>query len=317
MNSMISRKAFIKSATMSVAGLWVHQTVLGNETKSEGQTITPRIDTHTHFYDPARPQGVPWPSKEDSVLYRTVMPKDYQVLPKPQPVTGTVVVEASPWVEDNQWILDLAAQEPFIRGLVGNLPIGTEHFPENLKRFSANPIFRGIRARPTPSRQSWEAASFIADLKLLAERNLSLDLVGGGEILEIIPKLAAKIPSLRIVIDHLAGVRIDGRAPDPAWRQMMQTAAKHPNVYAKVSGLVEGSGQQGGKAPRNTAFYQPTIEAMWEMFGEDRLLYGSNWPVCELYSDLATVQRIVTDFFTAKGVEPLAKVFWKNARRVY
>ncbi len=105
------------------------------------------IDTHKHFYDPTRPEGAPWPNPRDEVLYRRVLPEDYKALAVPQGVSGTVVVEASEWVEDNQWILDLAAKEPFIVGFVGNLQPGSEDFGSNLERFSANPLFRGIRPR--------------------------------------------------------------------------------------------------------------------------------------------------------------------------
>src|SRR5205809_6764170 len=105
------------------------------------------IDTHTHFYDPTRPQGVPWPPPDDTVLYRRVMPENYKALAVPEGVTGTVVVEASQWVEDNEWILDLAAREPFIVGFVGNLQPGSPDFGANLERLAANPLFRGIRPR--------------------------------------------------------------------------------------------------------------------------------------------------------------------------
>src|SRR5262245_11965295 len=80
----------------------------------------PIVDTHTHFYDPLRPQGVPWPGKNDAALYRTVLPADYRKLGDPTGVTGTVIVESSPWVEDNQWILNLAEHDPFVLGLVGS-----------------------------------------------------------------------------------------------------------------------------------------------------------------------------------------------------
>src|SRR5438552_2260068 len=79
------------------------------------------IDAHTHFYDPHRPQGVPWPGKGDKLLYRTVLPPEFKQLTKKHHVQGTIVVEASPWLEDNQWLLDLAAKEPFIVGVVGRL----------------------------------------------------------------------------------------------------------------------------------------------------------------------------------------------------
>jgi len=113
-------------------------------TVAQTRTLT-IIDTHTHFYDPTRAQGVPWPPKDDPLLYRRVLPEHYRALPKPSPVAGTVVVEASPLIDDNEWILDLAAGDPFIVGFVGNLPVGNGDFLRHLNNFSHNPIFRGIR----------------------------------------------------------------------------------------------------------------------------------------------------------------------------
>ena len=92
------------------------------------------IDTHTHFYDPTRPEGVPWPNPDDDVLYRKVMPEDYKALAVPEGAIGTVVVEASKWLEDNQWILDLAADEPFIVGFVGHLEPDDANFEGSLDK---------------------------------------------------------------------------------------------------------------------------------------------------------------------------------------
>ena len=104
------------------------------------------VDAHTHFYDPTRPEGVPWPNK-DTPLYRKVMPADWQKLANPLGIKETIVVEASPWVEDNQWILDLAKKETCIIGFVGYLNPLDPQFSDHLKRFAAYPIFRGIRWR--------------------------------------------------------------------------------------------------------------------------------------------------------------------------
>ena len=115
------------------------------------------IDTHTHFYDPTRPQGVPWPSPENALLYRRVMPEDFRKLPGAEEVTSTVVVEASPWIEDNQWILDLAERERCIVGFVGNIDPNDEGFPEHLSRFSPNRLFSGVRVHLTETQQEIEA----------------------------------------------------------------------------------------------------------------------------------------------------------------
>lgn len=275
------------------------------------------IDTHTHFYDPARPTGVPWPGKGDKVLYRTTLPADYRAQPVPQPVTGTVVVEASPLVEDNQWILDLAAKDKFIVGFVGNLKPGEEAFAGHLKRFAANPLYRGIRVNEGALRTGLGNAAFIADLKRLADADRELDVNGGPTLLPEVARLAKELPALRIVINHLSNTRIDGKNVSETWRRDLEAAAKFPKVFLKVSALVEGTGKNDGSAPRDVEFYRPWLDIAWSAFGPDRLIYGSNWPVSARFAPLATVQGIVHDYFSAKGRPALEKFFAGNARTAY
>lgn len=275
------------------------------------------IDTHTHFYDPRRPGGVPWPPASDPLLYRTVLPEHYRALPVPRPVTGTVVVEASPLVEDNQWILDLASRDPFIVGFVGNLPLGTKEFEGHLKRFSVNPIFRGIRSRDRKLDGTLEDAAFLRDLRLLAGAGLSLDLVGGLEILSFAGELARKVPDLRIVVDHLAGLAVDGKSPPASWLEAMKALTPRAQVFFKVSGLVEGTGRTQGDASGEVAFYRPVLDALWDLFGPERLIYGSNWPVSERFAPLATVQGIVETYFRGRGSEALEQVFWRSGQAAY
>lgn len=281
---------------------------------SSGATV---VDTHTHFYDPTRKEGVPWPPPGDKLLYRRVLPEAYRALPVPTPVRGTVVVEASPWVEDNQWVLDLAAKHPFILGLVGNLPVGSKAFAGYVKRFAANPLFRGIRIRDRKLDGLLEDPACVSDLKLLAGCNLSLDLVGGREILTFADRLSRLVPDLRIVIDHLAGLRVDGREPAADWLQAMRALRPNRNIYFKVSGLVEGTGRSDGSAPADVEFYRPALHAMRELFGPERLLYASNWPVSERFAPLGTVQRIVQDYFRSHSAAEEQQVLWKTGKGVY
>ena len=210
MTTLCNRRRFLSVAAEAVAGLALNVwapclRAAPAQPKADADNPTV-IDAHTHFYDPGRPQGVPWPPRDDKLLYRPVLPKDYRSLPVPHAVTGTVVVEASPRLEDNQWVLDLAATNPFIVGVVGNLPAGTKGFAAQLRRFAANKLFRGIRLRDRKLEGTLEDPAFVADLKLLAELNLSLDLVGGLEILAYADRLANQMGGLRLIIDHLAGV---------------------------------------------------------------------------------------------------------------
>ena len=272
------------------------------------------IDTHTHFYDPTRPEGVPWPNPNDDLLYRKVMPDDYKKLAVPEGVTGTVVVEASGWLEDNQWILELAADEPFIVGFVGNLAPSDPNFAANLERFSANSLFRGIRLG-SGHLQALSDTDFLANIETLAEKELTLDLLINPAALKHVPALVEHTPTMRIVINHVAGVRVDENPPDTAWVSAIQEVARYPNVYCKVSGLVEHTGQT--PAPDDVAYYTPTIDVLWDAFGEDRLIYGSNWPVSERFAPYATVQKIVNTYFSAKGDAVKAKFFWQNAKAAY
>ncbi len=275
------------------------------------------IDTHTHFYDPTRPQGVPWPPREDKLLYRQVLPRDYRILPVPRPVTGTVVVEASPWLEDNQWVLDLAASDPFIVGFVGNLPAGTREFSGALQRFAGNRLFRGVRLRDRKLEGTLEDRAFLSDLRLLADHDLALDLVGGSEILPFADRLTKEVPGLRIIIDHLAGLAVDGNVPPADWVKQMTALVRRRNVFCKLSGLVEGTGRSDGSAPRAVEFYRPVLDSMWTMFGPDRLIYASNWPVSERFAPLATVQGIVADYCRSQGRKAEEKVFSLTAKAAY
>ena len=275
------------------------------------------VDCHTHFYDPSRPQGVPWPGRNEAFLYRTNLPADYLAEKVPTVVSGTVVVEASPWVEDNQWILDLAAKSKFIVGFCGNLDPAYDAFTSHLKRFAANPLYRGIRVSGGGFAAGMANTTFIRNLRQLADLDLQLDVNFGTDDLPAVARLAKEIPSLRIIVDHLANTAIDGRNVNEAWRRNLATAAKQPNVFAKVSGLVEGAGQWAKPAPSTTGYYAPWLDTLWNAFGEDRLIYGSNWPVSALFAPLFVVQRIVQEYFGSKGPTPLAKVFSRNALKAY
>lgn len=222
------------------------------------------LDTHVHFYDPTRPQGVPWPGKNDKRLYRPVLPGEFKQLSKPFGVVGTIVVEASPWVEDNQWLLDLAAKEPFIVGIIGHLDPASDDFAKHLRRFAGNPLYRGIRISHNELKTGLKG-NLVDRLKLMIELNLTLDVNGGPDMPVEVALLAAKLPKLRIVINHAANLRIDGKEPPRKWRDGMEAAAKHPNVYCKVSALVEQTGQK--QAPRDMNYYRPVLDSLWTLFG--------------------------------------------------
>jgi len=273
------------------------------------------IDTHTHFYDPSRPQGVPWPTPDNPLLYRPVLPEQWKALALPVGVTGTVVVEASNWLEDNQWILDLAAQDGSLVGLVGHIDPNRPQFAAELERFSANPLFRGIRCGGRYF-EDLTQGSFLTDMALLAAKDLQLDVLLRHEQFDGLIALAQHLPTLRIVIDHIGHMPIDGQAITAEWVARYQQLAAQPNISMKVSALMEQSVIQ--PAPTDLAFYRPTLDVLWQAFGEDRLIYGSNWPVSERAGDYYVEGiNIVKQYFQEKGEAAYQKYFWQNAQAVY
>ncbi len=190
-----------------------------SETKpSPAHPGVPVVDTHTHFYDPSRPEGVPWPGKDDAVLYRPVLPPEFLKLTAPFGVVGTVVVEASPRFEDNAWLLELAARHRELFGIVGNLAPGEESFAARLQGLAGNPRYRGFRVNHDRVRKGLDDRAFLKDMALVAELGLVLDVNGGPDMPADVARLAEKLPKLKIAVNHLANLRHDGKTVPENWR---------------------------------------------------------------------------------------------------
>jgi predicted TIM-barrel fold metal-dependent hydrolase len=272
------------------------------------------IDTHIHLFDPTRPQGVPWPSKNKAVLYQPALPDRYRKIATPLGITGAIEVECSPWLEDNQWVLDLAARDPIIVGTVGNLEPGQPDFRKHLERFHRNPLFRGIRCGNLWGRDL--RAELAPDLKALAEAGLEMDTADPTPaLLEDVVRLTDLVPELRIVIDHLPQLTPPS---EPSARARYQTTLRQlgarPQVYVKGSSVLR---RVNGRVPDDPAFYKPRLDELWDVFGEDRLIYGSDWPNSDQWGPYPLVLKVVREYFTAKGPAVAEKFFWKNSVAAY
>lgn len=306
----MQRRSFLACSMAGLAGFALHEASANN-----GPDKLDIIDCHTHFYDPTRPEGVPWPGKGTS-LYRKVLPEHLRALKQFRKVTGTVIVEASPLVEDNQWLLDLSKDDPFIVGIVGNLKPGEPEFAKQLNRFAINPLFRGIRVNVGLVKQLIEKND-LADLKRMADLDLSLDVNGGPDTPAALAELAPKLPTLRLVLNHIGNVRITKDVPPADWQAGIVAAAKQPNVFVKVSALVEGAARDGEQAPSDLNFYRPYINVVWQAFGDDRVIYGSNWPVSDRAADYETLQRLALEYAFERGEKVTRQFCSLNAKRAY
>jgi L-fuconolactonase len=280
---------------------------------------TPVIDTHIHLFDTTRPQGVAWPEKKDTILYRPALPARYRKIAIPLGVTGAIVIEASPWLEDNQWILDLAGKNTIIVGTVGNLEPGKPDFGKHLHRFHRNPLFLGIRYGNLWDRNLGKELSrpeFISDLKSLASAGLQLDTyVPDPALISDVVRLTDKVPMLRVVIDHLPELDapMESRALS-AFQANLRELGERPQVYVKLSALLR---RADGRVIQDLNFYRAKLDELWNIFGENRLLYGSDWPNSDLWAPYAQLLNIFLQYFTVKGATIAEKFFWRNSVAAY
>ena len=276
----------------------------------------PVIDTHIHLYDTNRSEVVPWPPASDKVLYRPVLSQHFDAICEANGITATVIVEASDRVEDNQWVLDLVKHNPDrYLGLVGSLPIGTDEFAGLLDRFAADKRFVGLRMRQRPGGDNFFTDAVWRDLQVLADKGLTLDVLMSNFDLSDVSLIAERVPDLKVLINHLTGLTITGEPTDAEWSAAVKQAASHSNVHCKVSGIFQRSGQS--PAPKKLSYYAPIFKVVYDAFGEDRIIYGSNWPVTDRGGEYQEQFNVIHEFFEPMGRPVLEKLYWKNASAFY
>jgi L-fuconolactonase len=279
----------------------------------------PIIDTHIHLFDPTRPQGVPWPPKDNPVLYQPALPERFRQLTKGLGVVGAIEVECSPWLEDNQWVLDVAAKDRIIVGTVGNLEPGKPDFRQHLERFHRNPLFRGIRCGNLWDRNLAEDLArpgYLDDLKALADADLGLDSANPDPTLvSALVRLGDKIPSLRIVLDHTP--QLEPPSEPEARRRLesdLRELAARPQVYFKLSAVLR---PVNGQVHFEPDFYRERLDELWGTFGEDRVIYGSDWPNSDTKGSYQQGFHVIREFVSTKSRAAQEKFFWKNSVRAY
>ena len=277
----------------------------------------PVIDTHIHLYDPSRPQGVPWPNKANKILYQTSLPARYRKIAEPLGIVGAIEVECSSWLEDNQWVLDIAKDDSIMVGTVGRLVPGTPEFRPNLERFHKNPLYRGIRyGLGRQAGKEFDRPDFVADLKALADADLVLDTANPSvALLADVVRVSDLVPNLRVIIDHLPQMlRPTEPVAQASYDASMKAFRDRPLIYVKVSEVLR---RVDDKIPVDVEFYRPRLDEVLDVFGIDRVLYGSDWPNGDQWLPVPAGFKIVQEYFLGKGQAAAEKYFWRNSVKAY
>ena len=271
----------------------------------------PIVDSHIHLFDPRRPQGIPWPPKHDAI-HRPTLPADYFAASTEHGVAGAIAVEASPWQDDNFWLLETLRADARMLGFVGNLVPGADDFRRTLERLSAEPLFLGIRCGNLWDRDLREDVrnpAFIGGLRALAESGRSLDSANpDARLIEALLEIAHQVPALRIVVDHLPGAVVPVHQ-EQTFLHNLRALAAHPGVYVKISQIPVNAS--------NSAQARNRLDTLWELFGEDRCLFGSDWPNSLREAPLGDVLGSALWFMQDKSELARTKFFSTNSARAY
>ncbi|GAB0114808.1 amidohydrolase family protein [Acidisoma sp. C75] len=270
------------------------------------------LDAHQHFWQPAR-GDYGWLTPDFGPIYRDFMPDDLRPLLGPAGIGQTIIVQAAESEAETDFLLDLAGRTDFVAGVVGWLDMTAENFPARLAYYRAQPKWLGLR--PMLQDHPPEAildARFRRNLAEVARQGVPLDILTFPRHLAHFRVALAEAPDLRGIVDHLS--KPDMTQPElGGWAVDMVALAQYPRLMCKISGMVTEAGKDW-----SAARIRPFLRHAAEAFGPDRLVFGTDWPVCTLVASHAEVVDLARSLLgEVYGAEDLAKIFEGNARRFY
>jgi L-fuconolactonase len=270
------------------------------------------IDSHQHFweYDPGE---YPW-IKTDWPIRRSFLPSDLGPLLRKNGFDRCVAVQARQSLRETEWLLELAEKNPFIAGVVGWVDLRSPDIAKQLGSFRGNSKLVGVRhvVQDEPDDRFMLRDDFLRGIALLPEFELAYDILIFPKQLPAAIELVRRFPEQRFVLDHIAKPFIKDQQLEP-WRTQIRDLAKGPNVFCKLSGMVTEALWQAWQS----ADFRPYLDVVWEAFGPDRLMIGSDWPVCLLSGDYDRTMNVIKDFFQPFAAAEREKVLGANAIRFY
>lgn len=254
-----------------------------------------RIDAHQHFWRYSL-QTHGWIDDSMSVLKRDFLPDDLAPILAANGIDGCIAVQAEQSVSETEWLLSLAAEHPCIRGVVGWVDLRADDVRAQLRALSANPLLRGVRhiVQSEPDDRFMLRPDFMRGIAALAEFGLTYDILIFARQMPAAIDLVAAFPEQRFVLDHIGKPDIRGGEID-AWARGIAAIARNRNVWCKLSGIVT----EANWASWTPDDIEPYIRTVFDWFAPDRIMFGSDWPVCTLAAPYDTVAQIAHDAVAA------------------
>ncbi|SFS68413.1 L-fuconolactonase [Zhouia amylolytica] len=268
-----------------------------------------RLDAHQHFwkFDPVRDA---WIDETMEVIRKDFLPTDLEPILQKNNIDGCIAVQADQSEMETAFLLDIARNNNFVKGVVGWVDLLADNVEDRLAHFSSNNKLKGIRHIVQAEPNDFMLRSdFQNGISKLSQFDLTYDILVFPRQLPAAIKLAEKFPDQAFVLDHIAKPAISS-GMDREWQSDIKELATCENVYCKVSGLVTETKDFQWRAEEFTPF----LDVVFDSFGADRLLYGSDWPVCLLSSPYETVLKIIEDYVPK---EHHTKIFYQNTVNFY
>lgn len=272
-----------------------------------------KIDAHQHFwnYDPLKHE---WIGDDMAVIRRDFLPDQLSAVLQENHIEGCVAVQADQTMEETAFLLELSDTNEFIKGVVGWVDLQSPDVAHYLQQFSSHPKFKGLRhvLQGEAKRDLMLSPPFLEGISKLATHDLSYDILIFADQLQFVPEFVAMFPDTRFVIDHIAKPEIkNGNISQ--WKKHMEGVAQHRNVSCKISGMVTEADLKKWKP----ADFKPYLDVVVDAFGIDRVMYGSDWPVCLAAGSYAQVFNLVSSYFRDFSTAEQELFFGGNATRFY
>ena len=251
-----------------------------------------KIDSHQHFWI-YHEKEYPWINDQMGKLKKDFIPSDFHENLIRLGFSGSVVIQARQTVDETRWLLSLSRQYEFIKGVVGWVDLQSEKIEENLIEFAGEHKFVGVRhaIQDETDVNFMLKKEFIRGISYLQDYGLTYDLLIYPEHLKKARQLVRRFPELKFVVDHMAKPKVKEGKLKP-WESDLKQLAQHENVYCKLSGMVTEADWENW----NPSHFRPYMDVVMESFGPDRIMIGSDWPVCLLAGNYQSVIQVVTDY---------------------
>jgi L-fuconolactonase len=279
----------------------------------KNDSVAKRIDAHHHLWRYS-PEEYGWIDDSMTMLRRDFLPRDLSAEMRSAFVDGAITVQARQTLEETRWLLDLADQNDEIRGVVGWAPIADEKFPEVLEGFSTRPRLKGLRhvVQAEPDEDFLLRKDFNRGIRALRDTGLVYDILIYERHLPQTIQFVDRHPEQAFVLDHIAKPRIREGVLEP-WKTQIRELAQRENVSCKLSGIVtEADWKQW-----NLESLRPYLNTVMEAFGPQRILAGSDWPVCLVACGYAQWFGLLEQYLPGFSQAERDAIFGGNAERIY